>query len=68
MYCTCQLLSTDSGQMTKVGLGPRCAVFFLLDCGDDVTCGTVGFSSTVLPANEAKINRHQKMQKLVLTN
>jgi len=54
MYCTCQLLSTDSGQMTKVGLGPRCAVFFLLDCGDNVTFGTVGLSATALPALESK--------------
>ena len=40
--------------MTKVGLGPRCTVFFLLDCGDNVTCGTVGLSATVLLALEAK--------------
>ena len=42
--------------MTKVGLGPRCAVFSLLDRGDNVTCCTVGQSVTALSELDAKID------------
>jgi len=42
--------------MTNVDLGPRCAVFSLLDCRDGVTHGTVRHSSaTEPPALDAKI-------------
>lgn len=55
LLSTCQLLSTESGQMTKVGLGPSCAVFSLPVFGDIVACDTVGHSfATALPELEAK--------------
>lgn len=41
--------------MTKVGLGPSCAVFSLPVFGDIVACDTVGHSfATALPELEAK--------------
>lgn len=66
---TCQLLNTDSGQITRVALGPGSTVFSLFFFGDAVTVGTWGsdehsFSVTLTVATFSKQIRDTKSVEL----